>query len=57
MQHLDHLLFYDVYTTTIEWLQDPFEKFRQSQQYAILLEDVKRQDKLHHVMIEGMLIN
>ena len=28
MKNLDDYLFFDVYTTTIEWLQDPYEKFR-----------------------------
>jgi hypothetical protein len=37
----------------LDSLHEAFEKFKKSLNYVILKEDIKRQEKLYEVMIEG----
>ena len=53
MKHLNQALFHDVYIQALESLDTAFDQFKKSLSYAILREDIKRQEKLFQVMIEG----
>ena len=57
MPHLDMKLFQEIYPSTLENLHVAFENFRKSLSFAILKIDVKRQEKLFEIMIEGDLVD
>jgi hypothetical protein len=52
-RNLNQGLFYDVYVIALESLDNAFDQFKKSLSFAILREDIKRQEKLFQVMIEG----
>ena len=56
LQNLNMSLFNDIYTTALDSLHSAFEQFKKSLNYAILKEDIKRQEILYEVMIEGEFI-
>ena len=52
-QNLNQHLFVGLFNFTLDALKEAYEEFKQSDDYQILLEDIRRQEKLHDVMIEG----
>ena len=57
MKNLNEFLFFEVFTATLDNLQEAFKEFKQSINFKILKEDIMRDEKLYEVMIEGGLIN
>jgi hypothetical protein len=56
IHNLNLSLFNEIFTTALGSLDAAFEQFKKSLNYAILKEDIKRQEKLYEVMIEGEFI-
>lgn len=46
-QNLDGFLFFELFTLTLESLKLAFEQFKLSTEYAILRENIRRQEKLY----------
>jgi hypothetical protein len=52
------MLFSDLFNQTLDLLEDGYENhFKHSINYQVLKEDIKRQQKLYEVLIEGNLIS
>jgi hypothetical protein len=55
-QNLNHLLFFDLYNLVLDNLREAYVEFKESMNFKILEEDIRRKEKLYEVMIEGNFI-
>lgn len=56
LQFLNKDLFFEVYTSVLDSLHTAFEEFKKDDKYLFLREDIRRQEKLYEVMIEGSFV-
>jgi hypothetical protein len=55
-QNLNQYLFFELYTLALDKLHVAFENFKDSLNYQILKEDIRRNEKLYEILIEGKFI-
>ena len=57
LQNLNQGLFAELHTLTLKELNEAFEKFKKTDSFNILREDINRQVKLYEVMYEAKLVS
>ena len=56
-KNVDKFLFYHLYKFILDQLQEGFESYKSSIDFAVLTEYIKREEKLYEVLIEGKFLN
>ena len=55
-QNLNQFLFHELYMQVLDCLEEAYDDFKESVSYKVLLEDIRRQEKLYEVLMEGNLV-
>lgn len=55
--NLNSLLFMDIFNEILEKLKSSYNEFKESIDFLILKEDIRMQERLYEVLIEGKLIS